>query len=611
MDAATSTSNDTKAIGENGAPELTAQGVNDARVALFFALVRGISTDRLKTLMDPLLHSTSQLSEEEQGLAVADAFVLAFQTRHCRGGKGEKDLFHFMIKILLMEYPKTVVEVLPLIPHYGSFKDWFQLIDWCSSTWWKELENPSHRSTLTNVMNSIYQLAKEQLLSDYAKCQSKEKPNGVSLLAKWAPRENKKWSYQAKKLAILMFPNSPTPRKEYRKVVSCINRTIHTTEVMMSANQWSEIDFTAHVPSVCLMKNRKAFLNETVKGPPLTEDEDLTGNRKPEDEGRVACRKRLREILEQPKSDDPNTKKLKGKQLFPHEIVNKIMHGSTLSDLEKQVFSSQWEDIRCNVLESLKKFEVIGDEACIRNNSGAINLGKMVSLVDVSGSMMGTPMEVAIALGLLVSELADPAFANRCLTFSSKPSWAILESTDTLVEKVGKMQRADWGYNTDFEAAMEKILDVATTAKLSPEQIPDLIVFSDMQFDQARRGNGSMWETHHERIVRRFREEGLKVCGKEWPAPRIVYWNLRGDTNGFPASGETPGVTMLSGFSPSLVKILLDGEPIPTPSSRVRKALDDKDYSRIRKVLNDSFEKKLSFYKMKEELAQAEKWELL
>ena len=45
-------------------------------------------------------------------------------------------------------------------------------------------------------------------------------------------------------------------------------------------------------------------------------------------------------------------------------------------------------------------------------------------------------------------------------------------------------------------------------------------------------GTGS-WETQHERIVRRFKETGLKVCGKEWPAPEMICWILRGDTAGF------------------------------------------------------------------------------
>ena len=401
----------------------------------------------------------------------------------------------------------------------------------------------------------------------------------------------------------------------------------------MSNNEWSDIDFTSQVPSVCLMRHRKAFLNEKVKGSPPSYDEDGTGNRKPDDAGRVACRKQLRTISMDQPPDAPAAKKLKGKQLFPHEIVSKLMGyaGSTKSsELEEKLFSTQWEDIRNNVIETLKKFQNRNCEPC--ETGKAINLGKTVSLVDVSGSMSGVPMEVAIALGLLVSEISEPAFANRCLTFSSEPSWVSLESSETLAEKVSKMMSADWGMSTNFEAATERILDVAVKGKLSPEQIPDLIVFSDMQFNEARGVRQSYsysygssdrqteapnaWETHHERIVRRFKEEGLRVCGKEWPAPHIVYWNLRGDTNGFPAEGHTPGVTMLSGYSPSLMKVLLDGDPIPTPFSRVRKTLDDKEYNKIRKVLNSLPEKKLEFYRMEEvmdkmDMDGSDKWELV
>ena len=39
-------------------------------------------------------------------------------------------------------------------------------------------------------------------------------------------------------------------------------------------------------------------------------------------------------------------------------------------------------------------------------NGQRYDLGKLVPLVDVSGSMGGTPMEAAIALGILVSELS-------------------------------------------------------------------------------------------------------------------------------------------------------------------------------------------------------------
>ena len=168
--------------------------------------------------------------------------------------------------------------------------------------------------------------------------------------------------------------------------------------------------------------------------------------------------------------------------------------------------------------------------------------------------------------------------------------------------------------------AMEKILQVAVEAKLNPEDIPDLIVFSDMQFDVAR-SSATSWETHHERIVRRFKEEGLKICGKEWSAPQIVYWNLRGNTSGFPAQADRDGVTMLSRYSPSLLKLLLDRQPMEieeegeimeedgairkkkkkNPFSSVRMALDREDYDMVRNILYHADEGILTKYIRKEE----------
>ena len=105
------------------------------------------------------------------------------------------------------------------------------------------------------------------------------------------------------------------------------------------------------------------------------------------------------------------------------------------------------------------------------------------------------------------------------------------------------------------------------------------------------------------------------MCGKAGPAPHIIYRNLRGDTRGFPAQGDTENVTMLPGYSPSLMKLLLDGESLgeeetwidengdevvmqtkKDPYSTVRKALDSEDYEAVRKVLKDSREGDLEYY---------------
>jgi len=617
--------------GENGSAEYTASGVEESRVALFFALVRDIPAPQLQQLLRRVVRDG-----RDDETIIVDLFIMVFQTRHCRGGKGEKDLFYRMILELAVLYPNTTASLMAIVPHYGSYKDWFRIIEWSRDE--QKIPNHEERNAMTTIADTIMNLARDQLTKDRQVFDSGKPSNEISLLAKWAPREGKSMDKLANELANKMFPDSKAPKKEYRKLLSRLNVAINTLEVKMSNNEWDTIDFTKNVPSVSLMKYRKAFLNEVVKGRPPMGDENETGNRHPNDTVRVACRKRLRETM----VDTKGCSKLKGKQIFPHEIVQKFLneHDWTgmqmfmdsnqwnrlqMSSMEKDVLSCQWNDIRKNVVEAMTKAKGIsskqGDkEDKEEQKSGpTTDLGKVVSLVDVSGSMGGTPMEVAIALGLLVSEIASPAYGNRCLTFSEMPTWVELHSSMSLDEKVTAMKNAPWGTSTDFEAAMEKILQVAVEAKLSPEDIPDLIVFSDMQFNQAN-ATGTSWETHHERIVRRFKEVGVKVCGKEWPAPHIVYWNLRGSTSGFPVQADTIGVTMLSGYSPSLMKLLLDGEPMEmeeeevieedgvmtkrvkrNPFSSVRKVLDSEDYGKVRDILYGSDEGILIKYVQKDE----------
>jgi hypothetical protein len=37
--------------------------------------------------------------------------------------------------------------------------------------------------------------------------------------------------------------------------------------------------------------------------------------------------------------------------------------------------------------------------------------------------------------------------------------------------------------------------------------------------------------------------------------PQIIYWNVRADTPDFPVPSDETGVAMVSGFSPSILKV--------------------------------------------------------
>ena len=166
-------------------------------------------------------------------------------------------------------------------------------------------------------------------------------------------------------------------------------------------------------------------------------------------------------------------------------------------------------------------------------------LPSCVALVDVSGSMAGVPMEVAVALGLVVSETAPAAWRNRVITFHERPSWHQIQG-DTLAERVRNLMRAPWGGSTNFAAAMNMILDHAVEFNVPQESMPEvLFVFSDMQFDLADGSRSGYGGSHHVRSGARSRtgfqhatadlRRGFEEAGYKMPC--IVFWNLRGECN--------------------------------------------------------------------------------
>ena len=225
----------------------------------------------------------------------------------------------------------------------------------------------------------------------------------------------------------------------------------------------------------------------------------------------------------------------------------------------------------------------------------------MIALSDVSGSMSGIPMEVSIAMGILVSELAVPAFRDRFITFETDPKWHKLPTGGSLKEKVSCAQGDHWSGTTNFGAALQLVLDACVKHNIPSEQVKGLTlaVFSDMQFDMADGNSGYYRSSTHEpfktkyhKIAAAFKRAGYydRDTG-EAIVPQILFWNLRGDTLDFPCSGDTPGVAMVSGFSANGLKAFMGGDihsvQIETPYDEMRKQLDAERYDPVRQVIAD------------------------
>ena len=207
---------------------------------------------------------------------------------------------------------------------------------------------------------------------------------------------------------------------------------------------------------------------------------------------------------------------------YPHQVLNMI-------DEDEQLAEKLW-----NNLPNL----ITTDEV-------------MLPMIDVSGSMFGQPLQIAISLGMYLAERNKSEFKNRFLTFSDNPQIVTIDETKSLADKFRDIGTADWGMNTDFEKAYTKILQLAKRHNVNPKSMPTmLLVLSDMQFDDSQ--NSGQWKTHYSWMQDEYEEAGYKL-------PKIVFWDLHAHS-GQQAQCSDENVAMVSGFSPSIMRAVLNAE---------------------------------------------------
>ncbi|GAB9473514.1 hypothetical protein Gpo141_00010664 [Globisporangium polare] len=348
------------------------------------------------------------------------------------------------------------------------------------------------------VEKDALELLRTQLVQDLATLKEGNEKSSISLCAKWIPSEKKaldKKLKMNKKLSKHMGISPAALRKVY---LAPLREKLRIIERAMCANEWEKIDFSK-VPSVAMHihgKPEHAFQRHL--------PEKFAAWKESLAKGEV---------------------KVNAKALFPHQVVGQYLSRGEVDEL----LEAQWN--------------VMVEEA-----SAMGSMKKTLVLSDVSGSMSGTPMEVSIALGLLVSSLALDEYKDLVLTFESQPRFHHVVGAN-LYERVRNLSAAPWGGSTDFAAAFRAVLTLAKKSQLSEEQMPDrLIVVSDMQFNQADHN----FETNYQVLKREFEEAGYVV-------PHLVFWNVSGSTKDVPTFSGEAKVSLVSGFSTAILKSVLSG----------------------------------------------------
>ena len=550
-------------------------------------LVRGADDSMLRDLMNKVLSGASTQMED-------DAFVLAFQTRDVRGGKGERDLFTTLFKHLLNTRPSLALKLVDLIPEYGSWRDIMVLFRDVISY------DASLRYTCAEDFRStLFHIVKTQLEKDEADMAEKK---SISLLAKWLPREGSEDDVLAKWIARALSPEATKVSiclKSYRKRIAALNKHLQTTEVKMWAKQFATIDPSA-VPGRCLAQHMKAFLNE--KAPKMKNQHVAAGLRHPDDPDRMECRKNFVEHLA--KAAEGKAKVNGAVTRYPHEVIKKMAS----SFRAKPCYCWADDCVGCEEpgmsTSELQSLIAVWNDMVKKAKEGG-GLGRTIAMCDFSGSMQSsasnkdTPYWVSMAMGLLISELTSDEFKDTFLTFDSEPQWHKLPEGDIFKRYQSISQSLGQGLSTDFQKALDMVLATLKAKRVRPGEEPkDLIVITDMNWDQACASHEASvytgnryrhvvktdpWQTHIQMAREAFKRAGEDMWGVPWTPPRIVIWNVAATSSDFHAQKNEEGVIHLSGWSPSLFKVLVEeGAKVQTPMDALRVILEADRYQPIR-----------------------------
>ena len=208
----------------------------------------------------------------------------------------------------------------------------------------------------------------------------------------------------------------------------------------------------------------------------------------------------------------------------------------------------------------------------------------ILPMIDVSGSMYGNALQVAISLGMYLAQRNKSHFVNTFLTFSENPQFVRIPSNPgvTLAEKFQTINSSEWGMNTNFEKAYTKILELATKHDVDPKSMPTMLLcLSDMQFDDSQYGG-----FHYEEMKERYNSAGYEF-------PKLVFWDLEAHA-GQPAQCSDENVAMISGFSPAIMKAVLNAEEF-NPIDVMLEALEPikLDYTNLKHELNINYNREI------------------
>ncbi|KAF2032240.1 hypothetical protein EK21DRAFT_61245 [Setomelanomma holmii] len=412
---------------------------------------------------------------------------------------------------------------------------------------------------------TVARLFAEQLKEDKVHLDSGKKSDlkKLSLAAKWAPTFGEfhdKHTFILSTIAEILFPEpaSHCPdatnrelylrhiRELYRKqYASPLRKALHIVERDIAAKTFENIKYD-RVPSLAMEQYSELFMMKDYE--------------------------RLKDCINRVAS---GSAKISGATLLPSTLVSKaraaaqVSQGSNTKDF-KAIKAAAELNIQADVINGQWK-------TLLQRVRDSGSLQSSIAVCDVSGSMTyphfkddSCPMDSAIGLSLLISEVTAPPFGGGFISFHETPTYVSIggeQDTRGLVKQVRYIMNAPWGYNTNFVSVFENvILSMAISNNLNQEDmVKQVFVFSDMRFDSA--GGSDRWTSSFERIKQKYADAGYEM-------PKLIFWNLAGTKTDKPATMDDVDTALVSGYSQGMLKALMETGALDEEDELVEEAVE-------------------------------------
>lgn len=326
-----------------------------------------------------------------------------------------------------------------------------------------------------------------------------EDGGNISLLGKWLPSVNAS-NQETVVMAKMIAKSFGLSDRDYRKALTGLRARIRIIE-----NNLREKDYTfdySKQPSKAMFKYRKAFLRN-------------------DGERYAAFMDKV----------DRGEAKLHTGTLMPYELVERAYD---CSEEERRSLDVTWR--------TLEDFTTDENALVAADGSGSMYWGSKPM-----------PAAVAQSLAIYFAEHNKGKFHNHFLTFSMTPQLVEIKGKD-FVEKVRYCRTFDECANTNLEAVFDLILQAAAENHVPQAEMPaKLYIISDMEFDHCVK-NSSM--TNFENAKASYAAAGYIL-------PDLVFWNVDSRHEQQPVKENDRGVALVSGNSPRIFSMVMDGELDP------------------------------------------------